>query len=114
MRVMQRSSRKAARMVRIPIIHIPMSTASTSTDAALLQLIWLASPALPIGGFSYSEGLESAVDCGLVTNEASACAWLVDQLHLGLSRSDLAVIGEAIPAWRKGELSRINELNAWV
>ena len=30
--------------------------------SALLQLIWLASPALPVGGFSYSEGLESAID----------------------------------------------------
>ena len=43
-----------------------MSTADTSTatatDAALLQLIWLASPALPVGGFSYSEGLEAAVE----------------------------------------------------
>ena len=34
--------------------------------ASLLPLIWLASPALPIGGFSYSEGLEAAVDAGLV------------------------------------------------
>ena len=31
---------------------------------SLLQLIWLASPALPVGGFSYSEGLEAAVECG--------------------------------------------------
>ena len=29
-----------------------------------LQLMWLASPALPVGGFSYSEGLEAAVDTG--------------------------------------------------
>ncbi len=52
-------------------------TASMSTDAApsgLLQLIWLASPALPIGGFSYSEGLEAAIEQGLVHSEASAMA----------------------------------------
>ena len=37
-----------------------------ATDTpALLQLIWLASPALPVGGFSYSEGLEAAIDQGL-------------------------------------------------
>ena len=57
---------------------------------ALLQLMWLASPALPVGGFSYSEGLESAVDAGLVQGEAQAGAWLCDQLHLSLARSDLA------------------------
>ena len=62
----------------------PMRTtmATTPTEAALLQLMWLASPALPIGAFSYSEGLESAVDAGLAATEASAGDWLVDQLHL--------------------------------
>jgi len=88
--------------------------ATTNTDAALLQLIWLASPALPIGGFSYSEGLEPAVDRGLVSNEETAAAWLVDQLHLSLSRCDLAVIGAAIAAWRSADLARIAALNAWV
>ena len=88
--------------------------ATTSTDATLLQLIWLASPALPIGGFSYSEGLEAAVDRSLVTDEDTAAAWLVDQLHLSLSRCDLAVIGQAIAAWRGADLARIAALNAWV
>ncbi|MEX1165903.1 MAG: urease accessory UreF family protein, partial [Hydrogenophaga sp.] len=86
-----------------------------STGAlGLLQLLWLASPALPVGGFSYSEGLEAAVDGGLVTDEASATAWLLDQLHLGLARSDLAVVAQAIPAWRSNDLARITELNDWV
>ena len=40
--------------------------------AALLQLMWLASPALPVGGFSYSEGLEAAVEAGRVQDEAGA------------------------------------------
>ncbi|MFT5934251.1 MAG: urease accessory protein [Hydrogenophaga sp.] len=84
------------------------------STAGLLQLLWLASPALPVGGFSYSEGLESAVECGLVFDEASAAAWLVDQLHLGLARSDLAVLVQAIPAWQRGDLARITELNDWV
>lgn len=88
--------------------------ATTSTDAALLQLIWLASPALPVGGFSYSEGLEAAVDRGIVTDEATATAWLADQLHLSLSRADLAVIGQAIAAWRAADLARIASLNDWV
>ena len=34
----------------------------TTTDAGLLRTLWLASPALPVGGFSYSEGLEAAID----------------------------------------------------
>jgi urease accessory protein len=81
---------------------------------ALLQLMWLASPALPVGGFSYSEGLEAAVDAGLVTGEAQARDWLLDQLTLSLSRSDLAVMAKAFKAWSRGDLSHIVELNDWV
>lgn len=81
---------------------------------SLLQLIWLASPALPIGGFSYSEGLESAVDHAGVTTEAAASDWLANQLHLTLARGDLAVLAKAIAAWRRGDLPRVAELNTWV
>ncbi|RYX90990.1 MAG: urease accessory protein UreF [Comamonadaceae bacterium] len=82
--------------------------------ASLLQLIWLASPALPVGGFSYSEGLEIAVDRAGVTSEEAATTWLTDQLHLTLVRGDLAVIAQAIPAWRTQDLPRVRELNDWV
>jgi urease accessory protein len=84
------------------------------TAASLLQLMWLASPALPVGGFSYSEGLEAAVDAGHVTSEAQACRWLTDQLALGLARGELAVMAKAFGAWRRGDVAAIVELNAWV
>ena len=80
----------------------------------LLQLIWLASPALPVGGFSYSEALEPAVESGLVGGESQAAAWLVDQLHLSLARSDIAVVHQAMQAWQCGDLSRAAALNDWV
>ena len=82
--------------------------------ASLLQLIWLASPALPVGGFSYSEVLEAAVDRAGVATESIASDWLADQLHLTLARGDLAVIAEAIGAWREGDLPRVGQLNDWV
>jgi urease accessory protein len=93
-----------------------MSTAEATAPPTpgLLQLLWLASPALPVGGFSYSEGLESAVDAGWVHDETSASDWLTDQLCLGLARSDLAVVAQAIPAWAQGDLVRIAALNDWV
>jgi urease accessory protein len=65
----------------------------------LLRLMWLASPALPVGGFGYSEGLEAAVDAGLVHNESTAGEWLLDQLALGLQRADLPVVAAAMAAW---------------
>lgn len=80
----------------------------------LLGLMWLASPALPVGGFSYSEGLESAVDGGVVHDGARAADWLSDQLHLGLARSDLPLLAAAHRAWTAHEPERLAELNAWV
>ena len=81
---------------------------------SLLQLMWLASPALPIGGFSYSEGIEAGVDSACIATFREANDWLVDQLHLTLARADLAAVAKAIPAWRRGDSTRIDELNDWV
>ncbi len=83
-------------------------------DSSLMQLMWLASPALPIGGFSYSECLEAAVDTGRAATESDASAWLVDHLHLSLARSDLPAVAQAIPAWGAADHARIATLNAWV
>ena len=92
-----------------------MNHAATTLSAhSLLQLMWLASPALPIGGFSYSEGLEAAIESGFVHDEASAAAWLLHQLHLTQSRSDIAVIARAIPAWRADDQAQVQALNNWV
>ncbi len=82
--------------------------------AALLQLIRLASPSLPVGGFSYSEGIESAVDAALVVDEASARAWLLDQLALGIGRSDLPVAARALAAWRRDDRDTVASWNAWL
>lgn len=83
-------------------------------DAApLLRLMWLASPALPVGGFSYSEGLEAAVDAGLVGDEGQAGDWLLDQLQLSLARCDLALVAQAHGAWQAGDLARVTALNDW-
>src|SRR3990167_5938959 len=82
-------------------------------DSSLMQLMWLASPALPIGGFSYSECLEAAVDTERAATEGDASAWLVDHLHLSLARSDLPAVAQAISAWRANDPARVAALNAW-
>ena len=82
--------------------------------ATLLQLIWLASPALPVGGFSYSDGLEAAVEAGHVVTENDAGRWLVDQLHLTLARAELPVMLGALTTWRLDDLPAVVKLNDWV
>ena len=84
------------------------------SPTALMMLMQLASPALPVGGFSYSEGLEAAVEHGLVHDEASAQTWLIDQLLLVQARSDLAVLAQAMAAWAKPDVPRLQQLNDWL
>jgi urease accessory protein len=91
-----------------------MHTPTALPAPSFLQLMWLASPALPVGGFSYSEGLEAAVESAQAATESGASDWLIDQLHVSLARGDLAVVAKAIPAWRRGDIERVIELNQWV
>src|SRR5689334_3261392 len=100
--------------ITITITAMVTAMGTESGDAGtLLQLIWLASPALPVGGFSYSEGLEAAVETGSVSTEASAGNWLLDQLALGLARADLPVLASAFRAWQAGDSHRLRALNDW-
>jgi len=55
-------------------------------------LLRLASPQLPIGGYSYSQGLEMAVDNGRVNNPDSARRWISDQLLLNLARFEAPLL----------------------
>ena len=80
----------------------------------LLQLMWLASPALPVGGFSYSEGLEALIEQAPAATENEVAEWLVDQMHLAQARGDWPVLAQAIAAWRAGAAARVRTLNDWV
>src|SRR5438105_6390781 len=118
---MPRSSPKAAPMAAADTITMDTRTTATTTTTTtatsidgLLALLWLASPALPVGGFSYSEGLEAAVDAGIAGDEAQCAEWLAQQLHLALARADLVMVKRALVAWRDGDLEAVRAANAWV
>ena len=55
-------------------------------------LLRLASPQLPIGGYSYSQGLEMAVERELVRDQQSAHNWIADQLLLNLARFEAPLL----------------------
>jgi urease accessory protein len=58
---------------------------NTLDALSLTRLLQLASPALPVGAYSYSGGLESAIEDGLVTDADSAAAWITDVLEYSVA-----------------------------
>lgn len=69
-----------------------VSPPSATELLAAAQLLRLASPALPIGAFAWSGGLEGAIHEGVVRDEASAHDWLVDLITLGHGRWEAPIL----------------------
>lgn len=65
-----------------------MNTANTS----LLRLMHLISPSLPIGSFTYSQGIEWAVETGWISSAEELQAWLENQLQTGITHLDLPIM----------------------
>jgi urease accessory protein len=71
--------------------------------AALLHLLQFASPALPIGGYSYSQGLEAAIEQGIVTDAASARAWIASYLLDVMAAWDAPLLWRLMQAFTAGD-----------
>lgn len=78
----------------------------------LVRLLHLASPALPVGAFSYSQGLEWAVESGAVTTESAAQNWIRDALHFALARCEAPALVGLLRAWQSGNAAEVARLNA--
>jgi urease accessory protein len=72
---------------------------------SLAKLLQLASPALPVGAYSYSGGLESAVEAGIVKDAASAQQWIGDVLEFSVARMEASFF----LSFFSGSFSEINE-----
>jgi len=77
----------------------------------LIPLLHLASPQLPVGGFAWSQGLEAAVEAGLVTDGASAGTWISGVLNASLGRFEAPLLANLVTAWREGLHSEVERLN---
>ncbi len=76
---------------------------SGESGVALARLLQLASPALPVGAYTYSQGLEWAVEAGTVRDEATALAWIGDQLEWNLGRWEAPLLARMLMAWQAGD-----------
>ena len=70
---------------------------------ALLHLLQFASPALPIGGYSYSQGLEAALDAGIVHNTDTGRAWIARYLDEVIARLDAPLFWRLLKAFEAGD-----------
>jgi urease accessory protein len=75
-------------------------------------LLRLASPQLPIGGYSYSQGLEMAVEQGVVACPDSAKRWIADQLLLNLTRFEAPLLLAHCTAAASGDWTTLQNLAA--
>ena len=84
----------------------------SATDVALIRLMQLTSPALPVGAFAYSGGLESAVEIGLLKDLPSTRAWILNIMQEGLARLDIPMFYRIYHAWEKDDQEQLRALNA--
>nr|WP_315485630.1 urease accessory UreF family protein [uncultured Undibacterium sp.] len=77
--------------------------------AALLHLLQLASPSLPIGAYSYSQGLEAAIERGTVTNEASARIWIVSNLQEVVAYFEAPILWRLMQAFAQRDFSAVSK-----
>lgn len=65
----------------------------------LVRLLQLVSPALPVGAYTYSQGLEWAVEAGTVKTEADAARWIGDLLEHGTGAFEAPLAARLFAAW---------------
>jgi len=81
---------------------------------SLLYLLQLASPALPVGAYSYSEGIETLVNLGVMTNAPSLRHWLEQELGYGAIRLEAALMLRGYRSALAGDLEGLSYWNAWL
>ena len=88
------------------------TTDMTINPVALPRLLQLCSPALPVGAYAYSQGLEYAVERGWVRDEAGAGEWILGLLNHTMRRLDLPIFARLHQAWRAKDDEAARRWNA--
>lgn len=78
----------------------------------LIRLLQLVSPALPVGAYTYSQGLEWVIDAGRVKTEAQVGEWIGDALDGAFGHYELPLLARLMDAWAAGDDAAVADLNA--
>lgn len=84
----------------------------TNDGLARLRLLQLVSPSLPVGGFSYSQGLEWAVECGWIHDIESLTRWLEGLIEDGIAGLDLPILTRLYDAVASRDIDAIDHWSA--
>lgn len=100
----------------MPVRRIPMAQDHGITDGPLplLRLLQLVSPALPIGSFAYSQGIEWVVEAGWARTAGQLQAWLLDQLGRAMVHLDLPLLMRMHDAARVRDLAAMSRWTDWL
>jgi urease accessory protein len=82
--------------------------------SSLLHLLQLANPTLPVGAYSYSEGLETLVQAGTVIDQQSLHHWLAQELQYGAIRLEAIALVKAYQSLQSGDLASLQSWNQWL
>lgn len=88
--------------------------AITTTDSALLRLLQLSSAALPVGGYSFSQGLEFAIDEEWLKDSADISEWLSLQMSASLAKIDLPLLQRQLMAAENANVEQLAYWNAYI
>lgn len=80
-------------------------------NSALIRLLQLSDPALPVGGFSHSAGLETYVQMGIVKDAATAKAFVTGMLSQNIHYTDAAIVSLVYEAIAGNNLNELNQLD---
>lgn len=86
----------------------------TDSNLSLLKLLQLSSPTLPVGAFAYSQGLEAAIDAGLINNREELESWLKDALLLSLKQVDLPLFSRLYKSWQTNDIEKVLYWNQYL
>jgi urease accessory protein len=78
---------------------------------SLARLLQLSSPALPVGAYSYSQGLEWVVEQGIVTNEKTASQWIEQVLQQNIALFEAPWLVRLMAAWDAMDRELLTALN---
>ena len=85
---------------------------SNASALALVRLMQLVSPALPVGAYTYSQGLEWAVESGRIRDETTAGEWIEDLMQHGIGRFEAPLVALSMTHWSDANTTEIARLNA--